>query len=200
MVKLVEKLKVVLEEKGKTFQITGKELMEELNVTVNDLFSLCEKNLMELYDIMYVETSTKYARKFKEVFEFPNEVCWYEQDVLDPKYITVGMSRIYKSCDVFLGDIFKKGTFAHYSISLKDVVNLIRSLSEEDEIKLSIQYFYDDYIDLIIKNKEIVEVRFTDIETENFTEELKKILLYQLMVLSYDVPLIETLEILQLVK
>lgn len=82
------------------------DLMKVLNIKATDLYELCEQHGYELYGIMYVETSTRYAREFKKVFEFPNEVCWYEKDALDPKYITIGMDRVYESCDMFMGDIF----------------------------------------------------------------------------------------------
>ena len=189
---------LLLEEKGKTFDINGMELMDVLGIKINDMFDLCEQYGYELYDIMYVEASTIYAREFKKVFEFPNEVCWYEKDALDPKYITVGMSRVYESCDVFMGDIFKQGIFKYYSTSLKEVVNLIKEISKEEEIRFRVQYFYEDYIELIIKNKEIAEINFTDVDSESFNDEHIKILLYQLIVLSYDVPLKETLELLKL--
>lgn len=195
---LVEKLQKALLEKGKTLDINGIDLMETLCVTGENLYELCEQFGYELYDIMYVEASTVYARQFKKVFEFPNEVCWYEKDALDPKYITVGMSRVYESCDVFMGDIFKQGIFKYYSTSLKEVINLIKEISKEEEIRFRVQYFYEDYIELIIKNKEIAEINFTDVDSESFNDEHIKILLYQLIVLSYDVPLKETLELLKL--
>lgn len=200
MKQLVEKLQNLLEEKGKTFDINGMELMDVLGIKINDMFDLCEQYGYELYDIMYVEASTIYAREFKKVFEFPNEVCWYEKDALDPKYITVGMSRVYESCDVFMGDIFKQGNFLHYSVSLKEVIDLIKNISKEEEIRFRVQYFLEDYIELIIKDKQIKEVNFTDIDSESLNEEEIKTLLYQLIVLSYDVPLKDTLALLSLVK
>lgn len=196
---LVEKLQKALLEKGKTLDINGIELMETLGVTGENLYELCEQFGYELYDIMYVEASTVYARQFKKVFEFPNEVCWYEKDALDPKYITDGMSRVYESCDMFMGDIFKQGIFMHYSTSLKEVINLLKEISQEDEIRFRVQYCFDEYIELIIKDKQVSEIKFTDIDIERLTDEDKKILLYQLIVLSYDVSLKETLKLLALI-
>ena len=200
MKQLVVKLQNLLEAKGKTFDINGMELMDVLGVKNTDLFELCEKYGYELYDIMYVEASTRYAREFKKIFDFKNEVCWYEKDALDPKYITVGMSRVYESCDVFMSDIFKQGNFLHYSISLKEMIDLLKDISKEEEIRFRVQYFLEDYIEFIIKNKQIIEVKFTDIDSDLLNEEEIKTLLYQLIVLSYDVPLKDTLALLSLIK
>lgn len=199
MKQLVEKLQGLLQEKGKTLDLNGMELMEVLNLKSTDLTELCEQFGYELYDIMYIETSTRYARELKKIFEFPNEVCWYEKDALDPKYITVGMSRVYESCAEFMGDIFKQGSFMHYSAPLKEIVDILKNISCEDEIRFRVQYFYEDYIELIIKNKQVTEIKFTDIDTESLNEESKKVLLYQLIVLSYSVPLKETLGLLSLI-
>ena len=199
MKQLVENLQKLLVEKGKTLDLNGMELMDVLNIKATDLYELCEQYGFELYDIMYVETSTNYAREFKKVFEFPNEVCWYEKDALDPKYITDGMSRVYESCDMFMGDIFKQGIFMHYSTSLKEVINLLKDISQEDEIRFRVQYCFNEYIELIIKDKQVSEIKFIDIDIERLTDEDKKILLYQLIVLSYDVSLKETLKLLALI-
>ncbi len=199
MKQLVEKLQGLLQEKGKTLDLNGMELMEVLNLKATDLTELCEQFGYELYDIMYIETSTRYARELKKMFEFPNEVCWYEKDALDPKYITVGMSRVYESCAEFMGDIFKQGSFMYYSAPLKEIVDILKNISCEDEIRFRVQYFYEDYIELIIKDKQVTEINFTDIDTESLNEESKKVLLYQLIVLSYSVPLKETLGLLSLI-
>ncbi|MBE6131670.1 MAG: hypothetical protein E7183_08100 [Erysipelotrichaceae bacterium] len=199
MKQLVDNLQKLLVEKGKTLDLNGMELMDVLNIKATDLYELCEQYEFELYDIMYVETSTNYAREFKKVFEFPNEVCWYEKDALDPKYITDGMSRVYESCDMFMGDIFKQGIFMHYSTSLKEVISLLKEISQEDEIRFRVQYCFNEYIELIIKDKQVSEIKFTDIDIERLTDEDKKILLYQLIVLSYDVSLKETLKLLALI-
>lgn len=76
---------------------------------------------------------------------------------------------------------------------------MIKGISKEEEIRFRVQYFYEDYIELIIKDKQVIEVKFTDIDIESFDEGYTKILLYQLIVLSYDVPLKETLELLELI-
>ena len=199
MKQLVEKLQGLLQEKGKTLDLNGMELMDVLNLKATDLTELCEQFGYELYDIMYIETSTRYARVLKKIFEFSNEVCWYEKDALDPKYITVGMSRVYESCAEFMGDIFKQGSFMHYSAPLKEIVDILKNISCEDEIRFRVQYFYEDYIELIIKNKQVNEINFTDIDTESLNEESKKVLLFQLIVLSYSVPLKETLGLLSLI-
>ena len=74
MKQLVEKLQGLLQEKGKTLDLNGMELMEVLNLKATDLTELCEQFGYELYDIMYIETSTRYARELKKIFEFLNEV------------------------------------------------------------------------------------------------------------------------------
>ena len=55
MKQLVEKLQGLLQEKGKTLDLNGMELMDVLNLKATDLTELCEQFGYELYDIMYVD-------------------------------------------------------------------------------------------------------------------------------------------------
>ena len=54
MKQLVEKLQGLLQEKGKTLDLNGMELMDVLNLKATDLTELCEQFAYELYDIMYI--------------------------------------------------------------------------------------------------------------------------------------------------
>lgn len=200
MKNLVKKLVKTLNEQEKTLEINGKDLMDVLGITDRDLSDLCDKHRCELYDNMVIETSTVYARKLKQLFDFTDEVYWYKKGEVDPKYITIGMSKVYTSCEEFIGNFLKVGNFKNYSISLKKVIDILKELSSDEEIKVQLKYFYYEYVELIIQNKELINVKYTDIENEHFEKEEETMLLYQLIVLSYDIPLVETLSILGLIE
>lgn len=78
MKNLVKKLVKTLNEQEKTLEINGKDLMDVLGITDRDLSDLCDKHRCELYDNMVIETSTVYARKLKQLFDFTDEVYWYK--------------------------------------------------------------------------------------------------------------------------
>lgn len=198
MKKLVKELEKSLLEKGESLEITGEKMMELYGISTSDMSALCNKWRCELYDNMYVEAPTIYAREIRKHFTFNDEVYWYMKGKLDPKYITLGLDRIYKACDIFMGDFLRKGNFENYSTSLKEIISLLKDISVEKEIKLGVKYLYDSYIYIYIKNNEVINVQCDDYEGAVFNEESIKMLMYQLIILSYDVPLNETLSMIKL--
>ena len=199
MKKLIEKLEKSLFGKGASLEITGEEMMKLYGISTDDMRGLCNKWKCELYDNMYVEASTIYAKEMRKFFEFNDEVCWYMNNNLEPKYITLGLNRIYKSCDIFMGDIYRKGNFENYSTSLKEIVNILKNIAVDKEIKLGVQYLYNSYIQIFIKDKEVINIKNYDFEGEVLEEESVKMLMYQLIILSHDVSLKETLSLIKLV-
>lgn len=198
MKNLVKELEKSLINKGEKLSVTGKQLMEIYNIKTSDLTDMCEKYKVELYDIMDIETSTKYINELKKFFDFPDEVFWYEKNQKDYKYVTDGLEKIYDSCDEILGNVFRKGQFKHYSTSLIECINLLKDISEEEPIVLGLQVLSEPYIKITISNKQVTNVDLSEIAVDNIDTESKKILLYQLIVLSYDVAVNETLEVLNL--
>lgn len=203
MKNVINNIKKQVELNGKNLYCTGQELMEMLKIKEEDLISICEKFKTEMYDYIQIECSTKYIWALKEQFEFPDEVFWFMKNEKDPKYITVSLDKIYTSCDELYGIIFKQGNFKHYSCSLKKYIDELIKISEDDEIKLYVTYLYDCKYIITIKNKEKVKVEFDWIdinkEIDGNNDLYQKAFLYQLIVLSYDVPMKETLEILCLI-
>lgn len=199
MQRLVQNLEQKLISKGLKLDITGKELMAFYGVTEDYLVRYCNDNYTSL-DGFFIEASTKYAEELKQLIDFDDEVYWYIKNEQDPKYVTIGMDTMYDECDSFCGYIYKKGNLKYFSANLIDFITILKNVSKEDEIKLSLSCCYDLNLNLYFKNKELVKVDTTEIEKYATEDECAKELLYQLMVLSYDVPLVNTLEVLKIIK
>lgn len=174
---------------------TGKQIMEKLNITFDDLDYVCTEIREEVYDNMRLRASTKYAKKLREMFDFNDEVYWYIKGKKEPKYTVTSMDRIYKSCDEFYGLFLKKSDYSHYSISIKNVIDMIFEISEEEPITIDIDFLYSGLVSIIIKEKKIIEVKH-HYSRICFDDDFNNLLcLNQLIILSYDVPLIETLKL-----
>ncbi len=198
MKKTIKNLSELIKKEGKDLNVTGQTAMELLNITSDDLRYVCDEFRAEIYDCMFITASVKYAKKIRENFDLNDEVYWYLKDQNDPKYITISMNRIYHSCEEFHTMIYKKGKFELYSISIKEMITKLKEISEDEPITLSLDFLYDSRYVITIKNKEVINVvkDFDSFELEN--ELYQKFLINQILILSYDTPIIETLKLLEL--
>lgn len=203
MKELVKKLENSLGKKSKTLEITGKELMELFDISFDQISKLCEKNRIELYDNFDIETSPKYAKELRKKFEFNGEVYWYlTKGDMNPKYITIGMDRVYTSCSTFLTNVFLKGDLSYYSAELIKYINILCDMANEEEIRLTLKYLEDLNLDIYFQNKQITKIKYECLNLENlpnFDKEAELMLLYQLIILSYNVSIEETLKTINLI-
>lgn len=199
MKKLVEKLEKQLLENGLTLDITGEEYMNKFNINENDIISLDDDGFIAIHGNLWIDTSVEYAEEIKKQFEVNNDVYWYKAGELDPAYGTDGMNEIYSSCESFLTIIYKEGKFKGFSTNLLEYIEILKNISKEKEILFCVEHFFGDYEDEItICNKKIINIKSVEYNSDKLDDIDIKKLLYQLIILSYDVPFKEVLSILNL--
>ena len=199
---LVNKLKdFVTNELGNDLNITGQEYMELSGITINDLANYSEE-FGYLYDYFNIEIDPKYIPKLKQKFTEFNEVIWYETpDSEDEKYVEESLDVIHKDCKWILTEIYKPGKIEPFNTSLKEIVSSLSSICEVgDVINLTLDYLYDIYLFIDINDKGVKNIRFEIDKITSLSKEEELLLLFQLIVISYDVPLLETLKMLRLMK
>lgn len=138
---IINELRSKLENCYKTnFEITGKELMEKMNISFDDIYKETEKAHMEMYDCISIESPVKYLIKLNEILEFGDEVFWYSDELSkDYKYVTIGLDDYHNDCtSVIAMNVFMKGSFYHYNCAIIKEINKIAKEIEEIPVKLTI--------------------------------------------------------------
>ena len=200
MIELLKKMNNFIQtELKKDLSITGKEYMELAGINKED-FEEYEDEYGYCYDYVNIEIDSKYVNKLKEKFDSFNEVLWYKsKDDEEEKYYEEGLDVIHNDCKWILTDIYKEGELSPYNISLKEIVSQLTDICcENDEINLTLDYLYDVYVYINITNKGIKNVKFEIDKITSLSKEEETLLLFQLLIISYNVPLKETLEMLKL--
>lgn len=174
MKELIESLERSLSSRGKTFDITGKELIDIYNINEEQLNNF-NNEVNSLLDGIKIEAPTKFIERVEKLF-----LPYNKEGLLHNTLI----------CDVYR----KRNKF----LSLVEYVDLLKSISEDDAIKLKIKCLKNSYIYIYIENKNIVYVDFDEMNIDVCDIDGIKKLLYQLIILSYDVSLRETFKILNL--
>jgi hypothetical protein len=199
MKKLVSKLETKLNEKGLDLNITGLELMQAFDITLEDMASLCESVKVELYDDYWIECSIKYISKLKKLVKFDEGIYWYKKASDEsPEYETMDLNTVCEDCEVLTGHIIYGKGLGHYSASLLKIINGLKDIIEEDVIKLSLGYLGDCLVMMEIDNTGVFDIRYEISEFNKLDEFDKNMLLYQLIVLSYKDKLIDVLKVLKL--
>ncbi|MBQ8292520.1 MAG: hypothetical protein IJX78_01785 [Bacilli bacterium] len=201
MKNLVLELKNKLQEKNKDLNILGSELMSLFNITEGDLYDEWVKigYDVKLYDNVWIESPTKYAGKVKKEFFLDEEVYWYKKaDDEMPVHEMSDFNVIFDDCEVFTGSVYRDGPFESYSATLIEMVDVLKEIIVDEPIKLSVVYLAECLLLLEVNKEKEVNVHFEISEFKDLSKEDKNLLLYQLIVLSYDKPLIDTLKLLKL--
>lgn len=186
MKELIESLKRSLSTRGKTLDITGKELMELYHTTESDC---------EYLDLVCVIAPIQYAKEIGEIFELRDNVTWCFKDDNEPKHITSSLNEI---CYDFMTFIFRKGNLKGFTMTVLEYVNKIKKIARDEEIYLLIECLDNKFIRLDFKNAELFNVDFEDMVFDICDIDCVNEILRRLMIYSYDVPLRETLSILKL--
>lgn len=190
MKELVESLERSLISRGKTFDITGKELMELYHTTESDCKYL---------DLVCVIAPIQYAKEIGEIFELRDEVQWYFKNDNEPKHITSSLNEICYDCYDFMTFIFREGNLKGFTMTVVEYVNKIKNIARDEEIYLSIACLDNKYFRLDFKNGELFNVDIEDMVFDISDIDCVDEILRRLMIYSYDVPLKETLSILRLI-
>lgn len=193
MKELIESLKRSLNSRGKTFDITGKELMEVYLIAEKD-FSEYRMNC----DTIHIIAPIQYVKDIDEMFELCDDVFWKIKGENEPKHITSSLNKVYDDCYCFMTSILLKKNIKGYFINLSEYVNRIKNISRNEKISFSIALLENVFINICFKNKKIISVEFDEIDFDICDIEIIKKLFYRLLIYSYDVPLRETLSILRL--
>lgn len=219
---LIDTIKKELYKKNSGLHVTGKKFMEIFNITFNDIEQF-EKNSSEyMHRGFYISCSSKYAVEVINMFDKIDYIAW-EQNSID-KYITrdgkidysIDESEVGKTADIMELMKLSDEISVHVEYSLKDFVSYNKSLEEyvvmlpslkehmdlfckkfEERTLIFLYCGHPDFdADYIIKNHEIIEKNMD--YTYLFSEEEKNGFIYSLIFFSYDVPLSETLKMLNL--
>ena len=199
MKNLVKELTKKLNSKGRDLNITGQELMKVFNIKATEIRRYCEEQMVELYDNFWIESHIQYVHELEKEFLFDDSVYWYENpDDEYPKYETSDLNTKCEDCQMFTGSIYRKGSFEEYSISLLEMVDIIKNIVKDEPIKLTLVYLVQCLVMIEIDKNGICNVKYEITDFPELTKEEKDILLYQLIVLSYNQQLKETLKALKL--
>ena len=205
MKRLVSKLQDYLKDNNKTLENTGKELMESLNITFQDMDKISN---YVLYDNYGLECKVKDIDNLLEIVKFVDEEFWYEtEEDTDYKYVTVGLDERHNDCDSILTTIIEvPGEIQIKNLELAKIVKLITDKVGIEDVKLTLKTGYngveeENYINLFINNTGCHKVEIEDVEEmlEDLNENDYNYFLYQLLTISYNVPLKETLKVLKLI-
>lgn len=193
MEKILEKLNQKLSQLGLTTSITGKELMEHCHLDLNQISSYCYEKYQPL-DSYCIETYTQYINELKKVIEFNDEVIWYRtEDDLDSEYATSTIDEQHDDYKYFLTHFSVSGSCEYFSDDFVHIINKIKMISKNEKIIISFVYLEDLYLTVELQNGEVVNVKNEGFDY--FDEVSLRCLFYLLIVISYDVPLQETLDI-----
>ena len=199
MKKLVAKLETQLKEKELDLNITGVDLMQAFGVSLEDMASLCEAVKEELYDDYWIECSTKYVSKIKKLVKFDEGVYWYKNASDEsPEYETFDLNTICEGCETITGHFVMGKGLGHYSAPLLKIVDTLKTVVEDEPIKVSLAYLGDCLLMLEIDNSGVVSVQYEISEFNELDEVDQNMLLYQLIVLSNKDKLIDVLKVLNL--
>lgn len=176
MKELIKVLECSLESKGRTIDITGKELMDIMKIKKEEMTE--EINSKGL-DYIYISTSLN----SKEKIDFSDYVLLEESNLFRIKDLDCTMIRckLYKN----------KG--------LCEYIKILKEICIDVKIDLFIKCLDKAYIKLEIKNKNIINVIFNEFNFNDLDFDDIKELLYQLIILSFNVSLKETFSCLKLI-
>lgn len=176
MKELIKVLEYSLESKGKSIDITGKELMDIMKIKEEDMTK--EINSKGL-DYIYISTSLNSNEKI----DFFESVLLEESNPFRMKDLDCTMIRckLYKN----------KG--------LCEYINILKEICIDEKIDLFIRCLDKAYIKLEIKNKNIINVLFNEFNFNCLDFDDIKELLYQLIILSFNDSLRETFSYLKLI-
>lgn len=219
---LIDTIKKELYKKNSGLHVTGKKFMEIFNITFNDIEQF-EKNSSEyMHRGFYISCSSKYAVEVINMFDKIDYIEWEQNRIvkyttIDGKiYYSIDESEVGKTADIMKLMKLSDEISVHVEYSLKDFVSYNKSLEEyvvmlpslkehmdlfckkfEERTLIFLYCGHPDFdADYIIKNHEIIEKNMD--YTYLFSEEEKNGFIYSLIFFSYDVPLSETLKMLNL--
>lgn len=220
MKKLVKQLEGKLIAKGKDLNITGQELMNTFYITLNDINQLFKNSnnndIYWVYDTFTIQANTKYVNDLNQIFIFDDEVLWYKNN--QPLYSSIGLQDKYgveqlvKSedkddvtikdlcllCDYFKTDIWLQGELGLYSASLLKYFEAIKKIDNEESIELFLKYLKNYSVCFEFQKGTKIKVTYEEPIYGNAQYQNSNMLLYQLIILSYDTPIVETLKLLEL--
>ena len=193
------KLEQLLKEKyGVGLKVTGKEIIDLMNLTYEDIERqyYLDYNYIDSYGI---EMKTKYINDLKDNIVFHDEVLWYEKDSdADYKYVTIGIKEKYMSYETISSIIisFPDLDKERDTDVLKIIELLQKVIKEDDQIRLSYNGRYFEAMYEITKSNCIVKYYDEFINVDNEAEEMDIVtLLYLLITISYETPLIDTMNL-----
>ena len=219
---LIDTIKKELYKKNSGLHVTGKKFMEIFNITFNDIEQFEKNSNVHMYRGFCINCSSKYAAEVINMFDQIDYIAW-EQNGIE-KYITrdgkiaysIDESEIGKTADImelmkstdeiYVYVEYSLKDFVSYNKSLEEYVVMLPSLKEhmdlfcekfEERTSISLDCGHPDFdADYIIKNHEIIEKKMS--YADLYFEEEKNGFIYSLIFFSYDVPLSETLKMLNL--
>ena len=199
MKKQVLKLEQKLKEKNLNLNITGVDLMQTFNITLDDINSVSASVGEDLFDNYWIECSTKYINKLKKLVKFDEGVYWYKKASDEsPEYETFDLNTICEGCEVITGHIIIGKGLGHYSAPLLKIVNMLKDIVEDEPIKLSLSYLGDCLLLIEIDKTGVCDIKYEILEFKKLDEFDENLLLYQLIVLSNKDQIIDVLETLKL--
>lgn len=184
------KLEQLLNEKyGVGLEVTGQEIMKLMNLTYEDVEReyYLDYNYIDSYGI---EMKTKYLDDLKDIIIFDDEVLWYEKDSdNDYKYASVGLDEKYMSCETIVSMITSFPSLnKDGDADVSKIIELLQKVIKEgDKISLSYNGRYFEATYEITKNGYTICYYDEAIEIDIVT------LLYLLITISYETPLIDTM-------
>lgn len=199
MKRQVLKLEQKLKEKNLNLNITGVDLMQTFNITLDDINSVSASVGEDLFDNYWIECSTKYINKLKKLVKFDEGVYWYKKASDEsPEYETFDLNTICEGCEVITGHIIIGKGLGHYSAPLLKIVNMLKDIVEDEPIKLSLSYLGDCLLLIEIDKTGVCDIKYEILEFKKLDEFDENLLLYQLIVLSNKDQIIDVLETLKL--
>lgn len=199
MKKQVLKLEQKLKEKNLNLNITGVDLMQTFNITLDDINSVSASVGEDLFDNYWIECSTKYINKLKKLVKFDEGVYWYKKASDEtPEYETFDLNTLCEGCEVITGHIIIGKGLGHYSAPLLKIVNMLKDIVEDEPIKLSLSYLGDCLLLIEIDKTGVCDIKYEILEFKKLDEFDENLLLYQLIVLSNKDQIIDVLETLKL--
>ena len=172
-----------------SLDITGYQLMEDLNLTYDDLYDFASEFFYPL-DAFSLDISTKVASKIKTKLLI-DESMWFKNDTTeDPIHSENGLKMIFPDCKRALcssGLTLQKEGYA-----FKDLFDLMNSFSENEEIIITIPYIIEDFYKIIIKDG---KVKKDKIDLSKISLKEARLGLFQIIMLAAGHTLEETLQL-----
>ncbi len=169
--------------------ITGRELLEKLNVTYDDIYDFASETFYPL-DSFTIETTPSIVKKIKTKLII-DESMWFKKQNDDyPLHETNGIKMIYEDCEKVL---CSSGlTLQDEDYSFKDLYNLMKELSKDGKVILSIPYIIEDYYEITFEKGTVKKMT---IDLSKISVKEGTLAVYQAIMLANNISIEEVLEL-----